>query len=80
MANDFEQLLRDVFGNSLDRLNQFQSDQLKRLQAKLQEIARESLKDELAKLHTEIADLRSRVAVLEAERARAASDGIQSSF
>ena len=69
MANDLEQLLRDVFGNSVDRLNQFQADQLKRLQAKLQEIARESLKDELTKLHSEIADLRSRVAVLEAERA-----------
>ena len=69
MANDFEQLLRDVLGNSLDKLNQFQADQLKRLQAKLQEIARESLKDELTKLHAEIADLRSRVASLEAERA-----------
>ena len=80
MANDFEQLLRDVFGNSLDRLNQFQSDQLKRLQTKLQEIARESLKDELTKLHTEIAELRSRVAVLESERARNASDSIQASF
>jgi predicted nuclease with TOPRIM domain len=80
MANDFEQLLRDVFGNSIDRLNQFQTDQLKRLQTKLQEIARESLRDELTKLHSEIADLRSRVAVLEAERAQAASDSIQSSF
>jgi phage shock protein A len=80
MANDFEQLLRDVFGNSIDRLNQFQTDQLKRLQTKLQEIARESLRDELTKLHSEIADLRSRVAVLEAERAQAASDSVQSSF
>jgi len=80
MANDFEQLLRDVFGPSVDRVTQFQADQVKRLQAKLQDIARESMKDELTKLHTEIADLRSRVAVLEAERARAASDSIQSSF
>ena len=68
MATDFEQLLRDVFGTSLDKLNQFQADQVKRLQSKLQEIARESMKDDLTKLHAEIADLRSRVASLEAER------------
>lgn len=80
MANDFEQLLRDVFGPSVERFNQFSSDQMKRLQAKLQEMAREALKDELTKLHTEIADLRTRVAALEAERARAAADSIQSAF
>jgi len=80
MANDFEQLLRDVFGPSVDRFNQFSADQMKRLQAKLQELAREALKDELTKLHTEIADLRTRVTALEAERVRAAADSIQSSF
>lgn len=80
MANDFEQLLRDVFGPSVERLNQFSSDQMKRLQSKLQEFAREAVKDEMAKLHTEIADLRNRVATLEAERVRAAADSIQSSF
>ena len=80
MATDFEQLLRDLFGNSVDRLQKFEADQVKRLQTKLQELAREALKDELTRLHTEVADLRSRVAVLEAERARAASDSIQASF
>ena len=80
MATDFEQLLRDIFGNSVDRLQKFEADQVKRLQTKLQELAREALKDELTRLHTEIADLRSRVAVLEAERARAAADSIQASF
>jgi phage shock protein A len=80
MATDFEQLLRDLFGNSVDRLQKFEADQVKRLQTKLQELAREALKDELTRLHTEIADLRSRVAVLEAERARAAADSIQASF
>ena len=80
MANDFEQLLRDVFGPSVERLNQFSSDQMKRLQSKLQEFAREAVKDEMAKLHTEIADLRNRVATLDAERVRAAADSIQSSF
>lgn len=80
MANDFEQLLRDVFGNSVDKLKAAQADQIKRLQAKLQEFAREAVKDELTRLHTEVAELRSRVATLEAERARAAADSIQSSF
>jgi phage shock protein A len=80
MPTDFEQLLRDLFGNSVDRLQKFEADQVKRLQTKLQELAREALKDELTRLHTEIADLRSRVAVLEAERARAAADSIQASF
>jgi len=80
MANDFEQLLRDVFGNSVDKLMQFQGDQLKRLQTKLQEMAREAVKDDLTRLHTEVAELRTRVATLEAERVRAAADSIQSSF
>jgi predicted nuclease with TOPRIM domain len=80
MANDLEQLLRDVFGEPLNRLNQFQADQVKRLQSRLQELAREAIKDELTKLHAEIAEIRSRVATLEAERARAAAESVESSF
>jgi uncharacterized protein YPO0396 len=80
MPTDFEQLLREVFGDSLNRLNQFQSEQMKRLQAKVQEFVRESVKEELTKLHAEVAELRSRVAVLEAERAQAAADSVESSF
>ena len=80
MSNDLEQFLKDVFGEPLSRLNQFQSDQMKRLQAKLQEMAREAVKEELARLHTEIAELRARVVTLEEERVRAAADSIQSSF
>ncbi len=76
MPTDFEQVLRDVFGG----LSQFSSEQLKKLQAKSQEFAREAIKDELTKLHSEIAELRSRVAVLESERARAAADSVESSF
>ena len=70
MPSDFEQMMRDVFGG----LTQFSSEQIKRLQAKSQEFAREAIKDELTKLHTEIADLRNRVATLEAERVRAAAE------
>ena len=68
MPTDFEQLLRDVFGESIDRISRFEADQMKRLQAKLQSLAREALKDDLAKLQAEINDLRARVATLEAER------------
>ena len=76
MPSDFEQAMRDVFGG----LTQFSSEQLKKLQAKSQEFAREALKDELTKLHAEIADLRNRVATLEGERVRAAADSVESSF
>lgn len=80
MPSDFEQLLRDVFGDSIQRLTQFQTDQVKRLQSKLQEIARDAVKDDMAKLQAEIIDLRARVATLEAERVQAAADSVQSSF
>jgi hypothetical protein len=72
MPSDFEQMMRDVFGG----LTQFSSEQLKKLQAKSQEFAREAIKDELTKLHAEIADLRNRVATLEAERVRAAAETV----
>ncbi len=72
MPSDFEQMMRDVFGG----LSQFSSEQMKKLQAKSQEFAREALKDEFTKLHAEIADLRNRVAALEAERVRAAADSV----
>ena len=80
MPGDFEQLLRDVFGESWNRVNTFQRDQIAKLQSKLQEMAREALHDELGRLHGEIGDLRARVAKLEAERAENASESLQSSF
>jgi gas vesicle protein len=69
MPNDFEQLLKDLFGEPLNRLTQFSSDQTQRMQTRLQEFAREAVKEELAKIHTELNDLRERVAELERERA-----------
>lgn len=80
MAQDFEQILKEIFGDSLAKLSQFQSDKVKRLTSKLQEMAREAVKDELTKLHAEIGDLRARVAKLEAERAQAAAESIETSF
>jgi len=74
MAQDLEQFLREVFGEPLMRLTNFSNEQLQRINNKLQELAREAVKEELGKLHTEVAELRSRVAVLEAERVQASSE------
>lgn len=66
MAQDIEQTLKELFGESWNRVTAFQTEQVKKLTAKLQDVAREAVKDELSKLHTEVNDLRSRVAALEA--------------
>jgi cell division protein FtsB len=76
MPQDFEQFLKDVFGEPLSRLSQYSSEQMQRMQAKLQEFAREAVKDELAKLHQEVGELRARVTVLESERAQAAAEQV----
>jgi cell division protein FtsB len=76
MAQDFEQFLKDVFGEPLSRLSQYSSDQKQRMQTKLQEFAREAVKEELGKLHQEVAELKARVVVLETERAVAAADQV----
>ena len=70
MAQDFEQLIRDIFGN----VTKFSTDQMTRLNAKVNELAREALHDELTKIHTEIAELKTRVATLEAERVQASAE------
>jgi uncharacterized protein YPO0396 len=80
MAQDFEQLLKDVFGEPLSRLSQFQSDQLGRLTTRLQDIAREAVKDDITRLTTEVAELRTRLARLEEERAEKAAESLESSF
>ena len=80
MAQDFETLLKDIFGEPLSRLTQFQSDQLGKLTARLQEIAREAVKEDLTKMQQELTDLRSRLARIEQERAQAAADSLETSF
>ena len=64
-AQDFEQLFKD---------------QLSRITGKLQEIAREAVKDDFTKLQHEVTELRTRLARLEQERAQAAADSLESSF
>jgi ubiquinone biosynthesis protein UbiJ len=80
MAQDFEQLLKDLFGEPLSRLTQFQTDQLGRLTTKLQEIARAAMQEDIAHLQTEVAELRARLTRLEEERVQNAADSIQPSF
>ena len=80
MAQDFETLLKDIFGEPLSRLNQFQSDQLGKLTTRLQEIAREAVKEDFTKLQQEVTELRTRLTRLEEERAQAAADSLETSF
>jgi hypothetical protein len=65
MAQDFEQLVKDQLG---------------KVTGKLQDVARDAVKEELTKLTQEVADLRARVARLEQERAQAAADSLEASF
>jgi hypothetical protein len=65
MAQDFEQLVKDQLG---------------KVTGKMQDLAREALKEELTKLTQDVAELRTRVARLEAERAEQAAESLEASF
>jgi polyhydroxyalkanoate synthesis regulator phasin len=80
MAQDFESMLREVLGDSWNKLTQFQGDQVKKLTNRFSDLTREALKEELARLNGEINDLRERVARLEAERAEKAAESVEPSF
>jgi hypothetical protein len=80
MAQDFEQTLKDIFGDSLGRLTQFQRDQAKRVMDKAHEVARAAVQDDLTKLAADIADLRTRVARLEEDRISQAAESVEGSI
>jgi polyhydroxyalkanoate synthesis regulator phasin len=80
MPTDFEQTLKDIFGERLNRLGELSREQMQKMQTKLQDLVRECTRDEVARLHAEIAELRARVATLEAERAQNAAESLESSF
>jgi cell division protein FtsB len=61
MTLDFEQLF---------------SEQLGKVTSRLQDIAREAVKDDIGKLQHEITELRARLARLEQERAEAAAESL----
>jgi hypothetical protein len=73
---EFDQMLRDILGDSVNRLSQFQSDQIRKVSEKIQEVAREGVRDEITRLSNEVLDLKNRVAVLEAERVRSAAEEV----
>jgi uncharacterized protein YPO0396 len=68
MADTFEQTLKDIFGDSVNRLSQFQSEQTKRFMDRFREVVHEAIKDDLGKLEAEVLALRARVTALESER------------
>lgn len=68
---EFDAMLRELFGDSINRLDQFQKDQVSRITQKVHEIVRGAVREELQKLTAEVSDLRARVARLEAERVEA---------
>ena len=76
MPQDFEQMIREIFGESFSRLTNFQSEQMGKLTAKLQEIAREAVKDDFTRLQGEVTELRARLTRLEEERAEKAADRV----
>ena len=76
MAQSIEETLREILGEPFDRLTQFQSEQMNKLVSRVQDIAREAMKPELAKLQSEITELRSRLVILEGERIAAAAESI----
>lgn len=80
MPTDFEQALKDIFGEPLNRLGDLSREQMQKLQTKLQEYVRECMREETGRLHTEIAELRARVTTLESERAQNAAESLESSF
>lgn len=75
--SEFESMLRDLLSGPLGRLDQLQKEQVSRLMAKAHDLAREAVHDDLQRLVTEVADLRERVARLEAERAEQAAERVQ---
>ncbi len=68
MAQDFEQMLKDVLGDSWNKLTKFQTDQLQKLTDRVEGMARDAMKPEIDRLSAEIADLRERITALEPQR------------
>ncbi len=78
--SEFEQMLKDLFGGPLSRLDQMQKEQVSRLMGKAQDLAREAVREDIQKLTADVADLRERLARLEAERAESAAESVEGGF
>ena len=55
-------------------------DQLGKVTSRLQDIAREAVKEDISRLTHEVTELRTRLARLEEERAQHAADSLEASF
>lgn len=78
--SEFETMLKDLLSGPLGRLDQMQKEQVGRLMGKAQDLAREAVREDLLRVTSELADLRARVARLEAERAESASESVEGGF
>ena len=67
--DEFEQFVKDLFGESVARVVELKDEQIERVEEKIQEIAQEGMKEELNRLESEIRTLQERVARLESEKA-----------
>lgn len=74
---DLDATLRELFGDSLNKLDQFQKDKVERITQKMNEMVRGAVREEIQKLTAEVADLRARVARLEEERVEATDHVIE---
>jgi len=68
MAQDFDQMFKDVLGDSWNKLTKFQTDQLQKITDRVEGMAREAMKPEIDRLSAEVADLRARIITLEQQR------------
>ena len=77
---EFESMLRDLLEGPLGRLDKMQKEQVSRLMAKAQDLAREAVREDLQRLTADVEDLRARLARLEAERAEQAAESVEGGF
>ena len=77
---DFEQTLKDIFGDSLGKVTQFQKDQMQKVMDKAHEVARAAVSEDLTRLTTELAVLKARVVRLEEQRLTNAAESVEGSF
>ena len=73
---EIEQMLREILGEGWSKLNQFQTDQVKKITSRVQDIAREAVKEDIARLTQEVAELRARLTTIEAERIEASAEQV----
>ena len=66
-TKEFEKFLRDVFGDSVDKVKHFRDGQVSRIESKLHELARDAVADEIGTLKTRIETLEVKIATLESK-------------